>query len=195
MPLITASHDSLPYIEPAAPSHIAALIAAELDAAHTTTPHPSLPPLRAPNFTPAISLELERVAANLPLTGGVDVARYTPSPDADADAQQLQAAYTALTHLGTRLANLSLLSAHGKNAWLVHNASLEALLKAHEEALMALRTQVELVNKARKAAQVAAAPEIERLEERWRKAVGRVLEVEVAIEALRREAVERQRGK
>ncbi|KAA8894901.1 hypothetical protein FN846DRAFT_912386 [Sphaerosporella brunnea] len=93
--------------------------------------------------------------------------------------QQLEAAYASLTHLGTRARSSA---PHGKNAWLVHNASLEALLKAHEEALMALRTQIELVNKARKAAQVAAALEVVRLEERWRKAVG-PLEVEVAIKA------------
>jgi pre-mRNA-splicing factor SPF27 len=72
---------------------------------------------------------------------------------------------------------------------------LEALLKSSEEELMALKTECSVVNKARKAAQVEIAEEMNRLETHWKRAVGRVLETEVAVEALRREIVDRQRAR
>ena len=60
---------------------------------------------------------------------------------------------------------------------------------------MALRTEVEVCNKERKGVQVDVHGEMKRLEERWKKAVGRVLEVELATEGLRREILlERQRA-
>jgi pre-mRNA-splicing factor SPF27 len=174
---------------------IAALISSELPADHSTTLHPSLPALPEPNFSPLISAELDRISSNQPLNG-IDLTRYDPahfpSPTTSAD---LHAAYTSLSHLSSRLTNLALLNSHGKNAWLIHNAHLESVLKSYEEELMALRTQVEVVNKERKGVQVEVEPELKRLEERWKRAVGRVLEVEVAIEGVRREEVERRRVK
>jgi pre-mRNA-splicing factor SPF27 len=106
----------------------------------------------------------------------------------------LQSAYSSATHLSTRLTNLSLLSEFGKNAWLVHNAQLEDILKRLEEDLMYAKTERELVNKDRKGMQKDVEADMKRLQGRWKKSVGRVLEVEVATEALRREIVDRQRG-
>ncbi|TGZ84628.1 hypothetical protein EX30DRAFT_360649 [Ascodesmis nigricans] len=190
------SHDSLPYIEPTPSAselgHINALIASELPPSHTTTPHPSLPVHPTPSFPPLFSTELTRVASSQPLTGGIDLTRYEP-PSQPSEAS-LHAAYTSSTHLGTRLTNLSLLAEFGKNAWLIHNSDLEAVLKRLEEELMAAKTEVEVVNKARKGMQVGVEAEMRRLEERWRRGVGRVLEVEVAAERVRREVVERRRA-
>lgn len=58
---------------------------------------------------------------------------------------------------------------------------------------MAVKTEVEVVNKERKAAQVGVKEEMGRLEERWRRGVGRALETELAAELVRREVVERRR--
>lgn len=70
---------------------------------------------------------------------------------------------------------------------------MEGILKRLEEELMAAKTEVEVVNKERKAAQTGVEAEMKRLEERWRKGVGRVLEVEVAAEAMRRQILEKRR--
>jgi len=153
------------------------------------SPHALLPPLARENFTPLIAQELERVAAGRPMEGGIDLERYDPAASSD-----LVAAYSSAVHLSTRLTNLSLLAEFGKNAWLLHNSQLEELLKKEEEKLMALRTEVEVCNKERKGAQVDVQGEMKRLEERWKKAVGRVLEVELATEGLRREILEKQRA-
>ncbi|KAI5857944.1 Pre-mRNA-splicing factor SPF27 [Tricharina praecox] len=205
MPLIIASHDSLPYIEPAPTAselaQITSLITSALASSSTSTPHPSLPTLLPSTFTPAMTLELSRVASGLPLENGVDLSRYDPStftPDSPSTStpstSALSAAYTSSTHLSTRLTNLSLLSSYGRNAWLLHNSQLEELLRQLEESLMALRTEAEVCNKERKGAQVDVRDEMGRLEVRWKKAVGRVLEVELATEGVRRDILERQRA-
>jgi len=58
---------------------------------------------------------------------------------------------------------------------------------------MNLKTDCEVTNKERKGAQKDVEAELKRLEDRWKKAVGRVLEVELASEGLRREILEKQR--
>jgi len=123
------------------------------------------------------------------MEGGIDLERYDPTASSD-----LVAAYSSAVHLSTRLTNLSLLAEFGKNAWLLHNSQLEELLKKEEEKLMALRTEVEVCNKERKGAQVDVQGEMKRLEERWKKAVCRVLEVELVTEGLRREILEKQQA-
>ena len=147
-----------------------------------------------PQFTPRFALELERVARGEPFSGGIDLSRYDDPPDGETTAAGLQAAYVSSAHLTTRLENLSLLSEFGRNAWLVHNSQLEALLKAYEEELMAVKTDCELTNKERKSAQTAVEAEISRLNDRWKKAIGRVLEVELATEALRRDSLGKLRS-
>lgn len=179
---------------------MAALIAAELELeSDISSPHPLLPPMREPKFTPAFAAELKRVAAGEPFTGGIDLSRYEP-PDAPDDPEDLDAwravlhrAYTASVMVDQRNANLSLLNEFGKNAWLVHNAQLEDILKSLEEELMSLKTQCELVNKERKAMQLEAKPELERLERRWKTGITRVLETEMATEKLRLELLKRRK--
>ncbi|KAF8252814.1 hypothetical protein K440DRAFT_657980 [Wilcoxina mikolae CBS 423.85] len=204
MSLIIASHDSLPYIESAPTASelttITSLITAELSPDASTTLHPSLPEAYEPRFTPLFHSELDRVSRGEPFSGGVDLSRYEP-PTAPEDASSpsawepvLQSAYVSSSHLSTRLTNLSLLSEFGKNAWLIHNSQLEEILKKLEEELMNLRTDCEVTNKERKGAQKDVEVELKRLEDRWKKAVGRVLEVELASEGLRREILEKQRA-
>ncbi|MCJ1254102.1 hypothetical protein MMC24_001916 [Lignoscripta atroalba] len=213
MPLIHESHDSLPYIDPDLPpqtrTQISALLAAELPPEHTTTPHPLLPTLPIPKFSPFITAELDRVASKKPLTA-IDTTRYEalspPSQPTDSTSDEtspqllsawqevLQKAYTSSTHLNTRLSNLALLEQFGKNAWLVGNSQLEEILRGVEKELVETRGRVEDVNKERKGMQEGVKGEMEGLDEAWRRGVGRVLEVEVAAEVIRREVLLRRRA-
>lgn len=60
---------------------------------------------------------------------------------------------------------------------------------------MLLKTECELVNKERKGLQKDVEPELRGLEEKWRRGIGRVLEVEVAAEKVRAEILNRRREK
>lgn len=60
---------------------------------------------------------------------------------------------------------------------------------------MLLKTECELVNKERKGLQKDVEPELKNLEEKWRKGIGRVLEVEFAAEKVRVEILKRRREK
>lgn len=146
-----------------------------------------------PNFRPATQAELDRIAAGKPWVGGIDVSRYELGAEASHSA--LAAAYASAAHVEARLANLTLLNEFGKNAWLVHNSQLEALLKGLEEELMQLKTECEVINKERKGVQVDAQPELAALEQRWKRGIGRVLEVEAGAEAVRQETLKRRREK
>ncbi|EWC45212.1 hypothetical protein DRE_06100 [Drechslerella stenobrocha 248] len=204
MSLINASHDSLPYIDrPLSPSTTArahTLIHAELDPAHSTTPHPSLPVLPAPAFSDLITAELERVAQNRRFEGGVDASRYeaivAPAPDSSHQQWRsaVQQAYATSTHLANRVTNLTLLSSFGQNSWLIGNSQMEGVLAQLERELVALKEETEVTNRERKRKQVDVQDEMERLERRWKDGVGKVLEIEVASEMIFRETLEMRRA-
>ncbi|KAL1650758.1 hypothetical protein SLS58_000876 [Diplodia intermedia] len=204
MPLIHESHDSLPYVDlPLTDTDRAAaqtLIAAELDPSASTALHPSVPSAYEPSFPALITAEHARLQAGIAdKEPGVDLSRYealdAPSDAGDAAAWRatLRAAYASSTFLSQRQTNLSLLERYGKNAWLVANAQLEAILRALEADLAGARDDVEAVEAARRRAQASAAPELALLEEGWRTGVKRVVETEAAVEGLRREILERKR--
>ncbi|KAL8916194.1 MAG: hypothetical protein Q9208_008646 [Pyrenodesmia sp. 3 TL-2023] len=210
MPLTTASHDSLPYIDTPPPpegpyslSAARALVSSSLTPSHTQTPHPSLPPLPASNLTPLAQAEQDRIAHSLPLTGGIDTARYelpesdTDPTDASALKTRLQQAYTSSHYLRQRGQRLALLNEFGKNAWLVGNAQLEEVLKGVERELVETREAVEGVNRERKGRQEGARGELEGLERGWRQGIGRVVEVEVEVGRVeeRRREVLREGGR
>ncbi|KAK6336536.1 hypothetical protein TWF696_002086 [Orbilia brochopaga] len=204
MSLINASHDSLPYIDrPLTPSTTArahALITTELDPAHTSTPHPSLPSLPDASFTALVAAELERVAQGRPFTGGVDASRYesqsTPSAQSSDEEWRaaLQSAYATSTHLANRVTNLTLLSSFGANSWLVGNAQMEGVLGQLEREVVALKEETEVTNRERKRRQVEVQEEMERLERRWKDGVGKVLEIEVASDMVFRETLAMRRA-
>ncbi|KAL9639838.1 MAG: hypothetical protein Q9204_000944 [Flavoplaca sp. TL-2023a] len=212
MPLTTASHDSLPYIDPPPPengpyslSAATALINSLLPPSHTQTLHPSLPPLPPTNLTPLAQAEQDRIAAKEPLTS-IDLSRYeldssnpsSPPSTSTPDLQQknLQEAYTSSTYLHSRAQHLALLDKYGKNAWLVGNSQLEDLLRRTEKELAETREEVERVNGERKRVQEGAKGEMEGLERGWREGVGKVVEVEIAVADLegRRMRVLREGG-
>ncbi|EPS37472.1 hypothetical protein H072_8829 [Dactylellina haptotyla CBS 200.50] len=201
MSLISASHDSLPYIDrpltPATTARVHSLVQAELNPAHSTTPHPSLPTLSPPAFSAFITAELERIAQNQPFTGGVDASRYeaqaAPAND-DEWRSALQQAYTTSTHLSNRVTNLTLLSSFGQNSWLIGNSQMEGVLGQLERELVALKEETDVTNRERKRKQVEVQEEMERLERKWKEGVGKVLEIEVASEMVFRETLEKRRA-
>ena len=71
------------------------------------------------------------------------------------------------------------------------NSQLEELLRGHEKELANVKGEVEMVNRERMEGQQRRKGELDGLEEAWRVGIGQVLEVEVAIEELRREMRER----
>lgn len=160
--------------------------------------HALLPPPATANFTPAMSAELDRAAAKKTLSA-IDLARYEalepPSASAPADelASVLRRAYASATYLSGRRAHLALLDSYGKNAWLVGNYGLEAELKALERELAEARREIDVLAVRRRRAQDGVAAELVGLEDTWKKGVARVLETEVATEALRREVLEARR--
>jgi pre-mRNA-splicing factor SPF27 len=146
-----------------------------------------------------MAAELDRVAAKKPLSA-IDLSRYEaqddpPSPDASTTelASVLQKSYASATYLSARRAHLALLDSYGKIAWLVGNYQLEAELKALERELAEARREIDVLAVKRRRAQDEVAGEIQSLEDTWKKGVGRVLETEVATEALRREVLEARR--
>ncbi|KAI1112347.1 Pre-mRNA-splicing factor SPF27 [Nemania sp. NC0429] len=203
----TAVHESLPYVDqeptPAERDAAQAQIAAEIS---SSSPPPSsslLPPLdHPPTFTPIIAAELERISKKQPLAA-IDLSRYevqdddddqTLPSDPDELSPRLSRAYATHTYLAGREAHLRLLDAYGKNAWLVANWQAEAHLGALERELAAARREIDVVNVGRRRLQDDVGEELKGLEETWKKGVGRVLETEIATEALRQQVLERQRG-
>jgi pre-mRNA-splicing factor SPF27 len=206
MSLTSAIHDSLPYIdtEPTPEQRSAAqtLIDLELRPTPTSPDHPRLPRLPPSTFSSLILAEHDRIASKTPLKA-IDTKRYEEldAPEIDTkDAASLAAwneslrkAYTSQTYLSSRLTNLALLESYGKNSWLISNSQLEDVLRGLEKELATAKSDIDDVVIARKTAQEAVGPEIKGLEEGWKKSIGRILEVEVAGEAVRREILERRR--
>ncbi|KAG6146758.1 hypothetical protein E4U28_008443 [Claviceps purpurea] len=203
MPIPPAYHESLPYIDPAPSAQY--LETAKLliqQALSSTQPQPPPPPPQSPpspKFSPAITTELSRIASSTPLPP-LDTTRYEVqdlSPNAQSSTEQLQAvlskAYTSHAYLESRIENLTLLDKHGANAWLLSNYHLESELRRLEGELAHTKRQIDEVNALRARRQEDVKGELESLESTWRKGVGRVLETEIAVEALRAEVREELR--
>ncbi|EPS27690.1 hypothetical protein POX_e06673 [Penicillium oxalicum] len=209
MSLINEVHDSLPYIdaEPSASARQKAmqLINAELAPEHASNLHPSIPASPQLKLSPLLQQEIDRKATGAPLVGGIDLTRYEapepPTRNSDTEApnlvewrETLRKAYTSSSHLTKRHENLSLLEAHGKNAWLIGNSQLEDILRGMEKELADTKGAAEEVNRQRKIAQDASVGELTSLEETWKRGVGAVLDVELASEALRMQILEQRRS-
>lgn len=206
MPLSAAVFDSLPYIdnEPSPEERAAAqcLIDVELveqqkqqqqlpiDDEHQGL-HPLIPLLPVAHFSPCIQAELERIESKQSLNA-IDLSRYEsnslPSFD-DCDRESLcttlRSVYVSLMYLKNRKKNLESLETFGKNAWLLGNAQLENILRDLERDLAQKKNDIDICALERKSAQEAIGGELKSLEESWKKAVGRALETEIAVESLK----------
>ncbi|KAF2154971.1 hypothetical protein K461DRAFT_291868 [Myriangium duriaei CBS 260.36] len=201
MPLIQSSQDHLPDIDsPPSPTSLSAakaLIAASLPST-TTDLHPSLPPLKESNFTPALTSSLDSLSASTSPTP-LDLSRYeAPSAPTTQDAESwttaLRSAALNSTYLSSRATNLSLLETFGRNAWLVSNAQLEDLLRDLERDVKSAREELEGVERERRERMEAKKAEVLELERAWRDLVGRGIEVQVAAEKVREEILARRRA-
>ncbi|CBY01308.1 similar to BCAS2 family protein [Plenodomus lingam JN3] len=190
------------------------VIAAEIRSAgiDTSELHPALIP--AAKYTPTFSDFVEREHARLDddpssKMSGIDLKRYedldapdntTPTTDQDRPElleqwnKALKQAYTSSEYVQGRLTQLGLLEKFGKNAWLVGNSQLEDVLKGIEAELAQVREWQEQVEAYRRSQQEAVLGEIKTLEETWKKGVGRVLETEVAAEALKQQILDKRRA-
>jgi len=106
----------------------------------------------------------------------------------------MQRAYASSTYLSSRLTNLSLLETYGKNAWLIGNSQLEQMLKDLEGDLAGAKRATEGVEEERRFRQEGVRAEMETLEQSWKKSIRSIVEVEIAIEGLRQEILERRRA-
>lgn len=174
-----------------------ALISAELAASPSTEPSAFLPASsssRAPSFSPAVTAELDRIAAQTAPTP-LDLSRYeaqeppaASGPDAVTTLRTpLERAYVSASYLAARNQNLRLLDRAGRNAWLLGNYRVEADLRAVEAELAATKREMDLVNAARATRQNEVKGEMQTLEQNWRSSVGKVLETEIAVEELRQQ--------
>jgi pre-mRNA-splicing factor SPF27 len=173
-----------------------ALISRHLPNNYTTAPHPSLAPLPAATFSDLFRQEIDRVAAGEPRRQGIDVSRYEapdePASESDEATMRevLRNAYVSTTFLADRYANLELLDEFGKNAWLIGNSQTEEILQRLEGELAGLRSETENVNKARKEVQEQSKAELLTLQENWKRGIGKILEIQVATDRLRRQILE-----
>lgn len=183
---------------PDAISSAKALIAASLPADYQSTPHERLGPYQDSKFSELVEAEHARLATGAAKQGGIDLARYEvqdapPTNDVSEWHTALQKAYTSSEYLQSRVTNLSLLETYGKNAWLISNDQLEQILRDAEKEVVVRKQHVEMLEKERRLRQEGAKGEIDSLEQSWRVGVGRMIEVEVAAEGLRREILQRKR--
>jgi pre-mRNA-splicing factor SPF27 len=173
------------------------LIAIELRNADTKPPHRSLQSLPEPTFSGIAQKDIDRIANGKKRQGGIDLSRYEapdePSTDdAEVWRQALRTAYTSTAYLSGRHINLALLEELGKNAWLIGNAQLDEMLKSLDMEWEQLKQETELINRERKLMQEVSRGEVDALEETWKRGIGRLIEVQLATEASRKEL--RSRG-
>lgn len=128
------------------------------------------------------------------MTGGIDLSRYESFSDvsADTDSETLKAAlstaYTNISYLRGRQTNIDLLEEYGKNAWLIGNSHLEDVQKRLDTELRRTKELSEDTNRARKSAQEDSKGELLGLEETWKQGIGRIIQTQIATDALRRES-------
>jgi pre-mRNA-splicing factor SPF27 len=176
-----------------------ALIQAELPQDHQTTLHPSIPERTPIKFSELVQAEHDRLSSGAEKEKGIDLSRYEaqdapPTNDTKQWRATLQQAYASSEYLESRQVNLSLLETYGKNAWLISNDQLEAILRAAERDVSQRKIELEDIDKSRRDAQAARKGELEALEQQWKIGVGQMLEVEVAAEKLRLEILDKKRA-
>jgi len=154
----------------------------------TSKEHPSLASLPLPPAPSAFwQQEYDRLARNLPLSA-IDPSKYNLS-------DELTRNLVSTEYLWSRTDNLELLERYGSNAWLIGNARQENALGVLETELARLKEEGVQVNRERKREQLELGGQIDRLEQRRRKALRGILEVEIANAQLEQEIQDLERRK
>jgi pre-mRNA-splicing factor SPF27 len=200
---------------PEATANALVLIAADMKSAgiDMSHPHPSIIPAIAaytPQYSSAIEQEHARLQADpTSKLSAIDLKRYedleappNTTPTSDEDRPELLArwndalnrAHTSSGYVQSRLTELGLLEKFGKNQWLVGNAQSEDILKALEAELAVITKEKADVHQTRQTQQESVAGELKILEETWSAGVGKVLQTQVAAEALKQQILERRRA-
>lgn len=102
----------------------------------------------------------------------------------------------AAEYLTNRSDNLALLETYGSNSWLIGNSIEENALGILEQELARIKEEGVQVNRERKGQNLELGGQIDKLAQRWRKALRGVVEVEIACASLEeeiRELEKRQR--
>lgn len=183
-------HASYPYYDPALTDEqqdqIDDLLAPLIPT--TTKEHPSLASLPVPPPPSAFwQQEYDRISQNKPLQG-IDISKYHLSSD-------IKPNLVSTEYLWSRTDNLELLERYGSNAWLIGNAIQENALGVLEQELARLKEEGVQVNRERKGEQLELGGQIDKLEQRRRKALRGILEVEIAKVQLEQEIRELKRTK
>lgn len=157
-------------------------------------------PSSTPSFSPAIQIELDRIASATPLAP-LALDRYeaqeAPPPSAASLSDLLAVldrAAVSDAYLAARAQNLALLDAHGRPAWLLANHLLEAHLRRLERDLADTRRDIDRVNIDRQRRQDHVRAEMLSLDASWRAGVSKVLETELATEDLKQQIRDRLRA-
>jgi pre-mRNA-splicing factor SPF27 len=152
----------------------------------TTEEHPFVKSLPQPPTPSSFwAAEYERISQNIPLNA-IDIQRYQLSSETKANL--VSAEYT-----NHRADNLALLETYGSNSWLIGNAIQEHSLGLLETELARLKEEGVRVNRERKRENVELGGQLDTLEQRWRKALRGMVEVEIACAGLEQEIRELER--
>jgi pre-mRNA-splicing factor SPF27 len=153
---------------------------------NTTKEHPFVATLPAPPPPSTFSSsEYERFSQNKPLNA-IDTQRYQVSSDVRANL-------VAAEYLDGRSDNLALLETYGSNSWLIGNAIQEHSLGLLETEFAQLKEKSVRINRERKRLNLESGGEIDKLGQRWRKALRGVVEVEIACAGLEEEVRQLER--
>lgn len=146
----------------------------------TTKDHPFVANLPDPPPPSAFwSTEHDRLSKGLPLNA-IDTSRYQVSDD-------IKSNIVSKEYLSNRTDNLALLETYGANSWLIGNAIQEHSLGLLEAELSRLKDEGTKVNRKRKHQNLESGAQIDKLIQRWKKALRGVVEVEIACALLEEE--------
>eukprot|EP00808_Paulinella_micropora_P011350 g25270.t1 len=122
----------------------------------------------------------------------VDMTRYALNPPEGKDAENAEAWYkaiqqamTQLEHQTTTHLNVELLRRFGPNAWKTHNEYVDKMHERLVNAMAAQKKEMDTLNRARRAAQLQAAPKLQNLEREYYEKVAKNHEIELECFKLR----------
>lgn len=146
-------------------------------------------------MTPILQQAIDGAASGTPSSNGIDLTRYQSSDELSAESDvdlvksALATAYANIAYLQGRQTNIALLEEYGKNAWLISNSHLDDIQKRLDAELAVTKEQSENINRMRKTTQEDSKGELMSLDSTWKEAIGKIVETQLATDALKQELV------